>query len=105
MLANRIFSMFIFPNLKANLKMVEGHLATSGGDYICGPQLTSADILVSFPLIAAEPALDGFGTFKNGSWKEEFPKVAAYVQMIQNEPGYKKSAEKIIEIDGKFKAL
>ncbi|KAM0241449.1 hypothetical protein ACHAP5_007566 [Fusarium lateritium] len=104
LLANRIFSTFIFPNLRLNLKMIEGHLATSGGAYLCGPKLTSADILVSFPLIAAEPTLDNFGTFEGGSWKEEFPKVAAYVEMIQNEPGYKKSVEKIIEIDGKFKA-
>ncbi|KAF4449853.1 hypothetical protein F53441_6933 [Fusarium austroafricanum] len=104
LLANRIFSMFIFPNVRANLKMIEGHLATSGGQYICGPQLTAADILLSFPLIAAKDGLDKFGTFENGSWKLEFPKVAAYVDLIENEEGYKKSVEKIIEIDGEFSA-
>jgi glutathione S-transferase len=105
MLANRVISSFIAPNLQVNLKMIEGHLATSGGDYICGTSLTSADILLSFPLIASEPELDKLGTFEGEeSWKTVFPKVAAYVEMIKNEEGYKKSVEKIIEIDGKFKA-
>ncbi|KAH7203672.1 hypothetical protein DER44DRAFT_668272 [Fusarium oxysporum] len=105
-LANRIFSAFIFPNVHVNLKMIEGHLATSGGKYICGPQLTAADILLSFPLIAAKEDLDNFGTFENGSWKSEFPKVAEYIDLIENEEGYKKSVEKIIEIDGDlFKML
>ncbi|KAI1017263.1 hypothetical protein LB505_001852 [Fusarium chuoi] len=103
-LANRIFSAFIFPNVHVNLKMIEGHLATSGGKYICGPQLTAADILLSFPLIAAKEDLDEFGSFENGSWKSEFPKVAEYIDLIENEEGYKKSVEKIVEIDGAFSA-
>ncbi|EWG49815.1 hypothetical protein FVEG_09203 [Fusarium verticillioides 7600] len=103
-LANRIFSAFIFPNVHVNLKMIEGHLATSGGKYICGPQLTAADILLSFPLIAAKEDLDNFGSFENGSWKSEFPKVAEYIELIENEEGYKKSVEKIVEIDGEFSA-
>ncbi|KAF4332910.1 glutathione S-transferase [Fusarium beomiforme] len=85
-LANRIFSAFIFPNTRLNLTMIEGHLATSGGKYICGPQLTAADILLSFPLIAAKDELDKFGSFENGSWKSEFPKIAECASQLRSVP-------------------
>ncbi|WAO90991.1 Hypothetical protein NCS54_00844000 [Fusarium falciforme] len=92
MLANRIFSFWIFPNMRRNLSMIEGHLATSGGDYLCGASLTAADILMSFPLIAAQGKLDEFGSWEGGSWREEFPKVAAYVKRLETEEGNNKPA-------------
>ncbi|KAI8666613.1 hypothetical protein NCS57_00887000 [Fusarium keratoplasticum] len=104
MLANRIFSFWIFPNMRRNLSMIEGHLATSGGDYLCGATLTAADILMSFPLIAAQGKLDEFGSWEGGSWREEFPKVAAYVKRLEAEEGYVRSVEKVKEIDGSFTA-
>jgi glutathione S-transferase len=36
--------------------------------------------------------------------KEKYPKLYAYVDKLENEPGYKKAAEKITDIDGKFEA-
>ncbi|KAF4984564.1 hypothetical protein FZEAL_298 [Fusarium zealandicum] len=105
MMANRIFSLFIFPNAHRNLTMIEGHLATSEGDYLCGTQLTAADILMSFPLIAAQSRFDDFGTWEGGSWKTEFPKTAAYVKRLEAEEGYLKSVEKIKEIDGGFTSV
>lgn len=105
MLANRIFSFWIFPNTRRNLSMIEGHLATSGGDYLCGADLTAADILMSFPLIAAQARLDDFGSWEGGrSWRDEFPKVAAYVKRLEAEEGYVRSAEKVKEIEGSFTA-
>ncbi|KAI8667386.1 hypothetical protein NCS56_00874400 [Fusarium sp. Ph1] len=103
-LANRIFSFWIFPNTRRNLSMIEGHLATSGGDYLCGATLTAADILMSFPLIAAQGKLDEFGSWEGGSWREEFPRVAAYVKRLEAEGGYVRSVEKVKEIDGSFTA-
>ncbi|KAM6524821.1 bifunctional glutathione transferase/peroxidase [Fusarium falciforme] len=104
MLANRIFSFWIFPNMRRNLSMIEGHLATSGGDYLCGASLTAADILMSFPLIAAQGKLDEFGSWEGSSWREEFPKVAAYVKRLETEEGYVRSVGKVKEIDGSFTA-
>lgn len=51
---------------------------------------------MSFPLIAAKG--------RAGLTKEKYPKLWAYVDKLEAEPGYKKAAEKIIEIDGKFEA-
>ena len=77
---------------------LESQLASSpeGGKYLCGPNLTGADILLSFPLIA--------GKGRTGLTKEKYPKLWAYVEALEQEPGYKKSIEKIVEIDGKFEA-
>jgi len=36
--------------------------------------------------------------------KGDYPKLFAYVERLQVEPGYKKAAEKILELDGKFEA-
>lgn len=69
---------------------------------MCSDQLTAADILMSFPLIAGSARFDTLGTWKGGSWKNEFPKVWEYVQLLQASEGYKRSVEKIEAIDGKF---
>ena len=52
--------------------------------------------MLSFPLIA--------GKGRTGLTKEKYPKLWAYVETLEQEPGYKKSIEKIVEIDGKFEA-
>lgn len=63
---------------------------------MCGTHLTGADILMSFPLVA--------GRKRAGVTKESYPKVTAYTEMLEKEPGYVKGAKKIEEIDGKFEA-
>ncbi|KAM5353803.1 hypothetical protein ACJ41O_000453 [Fusarium nematophilum] len=105
MLANRVFSLFIFPNTRRNLSLIEGHLATSGGDYLCGETLTAADILMSFPLIAAQSRLDGFGSWEGGSWRDEFPRVAAYVKKLEAEEGYVRSVEKVQEFESRVSSV
>jgi len=90
---------FINPNFVTHFGFLESQLASSpgGGKYLCGPNLTGADILMSFPLIA--------GRGRSGQLtKEKYPKLWAYVDALEAEPGYKKAADKIIEIDGKFEA-
>ncbi len=94
--ANKIQSNFLDPNLTTHFIFLEGQLSSSGGDYLCGSNLTGADILLSFPLIA--------GSKRVGLTKEKYPKLYAYVDKLEQEPGYMKAAEKIIEIDGKFEA-
>ncbi|KAG5979440.1 hypothetical protein E4U54_006923 [Claviceps lovelessii] len=103
-IANRIIAMFVAPNVRKHLAFINEQLETSSGKYLCGQTLTAADILMSFPLIAGAARFDGLASWKGGSWENEFPKVAQYVQDLQAEPGYKKSVERIEAIDGKFEA-
>jgi glutathione S-transferase len=92
--AGKIQSGFLEPNFSTHFTFLEGQLKTSGGNYLCGPNLTGADILLSFPLIA--------GGSKTGLTEEKYPALHAYVERLENEPGYKKAVEKIIEIEGSF---
>lgn len=102
--ANRIFASYIFPNAKKHLQLVDQQLQTSSGKYLCCDHLTAADIIMSFPLIAAKNRFDSMGRFEGGSWKNEFPRVYEYVQLLEAEEGYKRSVAKIEELDGKFEA-
>jgi glutathione S-transferase len=96
--ANKIQTGFLNPNLKDNFNFLESQLASSpgGGPYLCGPNLTGADILMSFPLIA--------GKDRVGITKDKYPKLSAYIEKLEQEPGYKKASDKIVQIDGKFEA-
>lgn len=96
--AGKIQSGFLEPNFKAHFAFLEDQLSTSPGEgqYLCGPNLTGADILLSFPLIV--------GGARSGMTKEKYPRICAYAARLEAEPGYKKAAAKITEIDGKFEA-
>jgi glutathione S-transferase len=67
------------------------------GQYLCGPHLTGADILLSFPLIA--------GRVRAGLTKEKYPKLYEYVDRLEAEAGYKRAVQKIIEVEGKFETM
>lgn len=97
--ANRIFSSFIFPNIHKHIKFLDQQLRTSGGRYICCDHLTPADIILTFPLFSAKDALDNMGEWEGGSWKKEFPRVEEYINLLQNEEGYKKSTQTIAKLD------
>ncbi|KAG5930131.1 hypothetical protein E4U42_002867 [Claviceps africana] len=104
LIANRILAMFVAPNIRKHLGFLNEQLETSSGKYLCGTTLSAADILMSFPLIAGAGRFDGLANYKGGSWRNEFSRVAQYVQLLQEEPGYKKSVERIEAVDGKFEA-
>ena len=42
---------------------------------------------------------------RGGLAQEKYPLLFAYVGRLEEEAGYKKAAEKIVEIDGKFEAM
>jgi glutathione S-transferase len=87
-------------NLKSHFDFLESQLATSpdDGKYLCGPNLTGADILMSFPLIAAK--------ISKKFDKPTHPKLSAYIDLLESSEGYKISVKKIEELTGEpFKAL
>jgi glutathione S-transferase len=101
LVVNQVFNSFLMLNVKTHLAFLEDQLATSGGDYLCGPDLTSADIVVSFALITYKTRFEQIGTWDK-SPEKLYPKVWAYINRIDDHPGYKRSADKIKEIDDSF---
>ena len=103
--AGKIQNAFVFPEAKKNFGLLDGMLesAPNGGGYICGDTLTAADILLSFPLIAAKSRFAKIGDWEGGSLQNAYPRVWAYLEKLENSPGYKRAVEKIKELDnGKF---
>lgn len=52
---------------------------------------------MSFPLVAAKQ--------RAGLTKESYPELFEYVQRLEGEEGYKRAVEKIVEIEGEFRAV
>lgn len=95
-IANNVEKALIKPNLDSHFAYLEDLLKTSpgGGKYLCGPQLTAADVMMSFPLIFGQQHFE----------KQKFPALAAYVKLLEESEGYKASVRKIEEVTGeKFK--
>lgn len=108
LVANQVISMLVFPNMKRHFGMMEEFLEKSpgGGHYMCGRNLTGADIMLSYPLIAGKDgAFDAIGAWEKGSFAQTFPKLHAYIGRLAEEPGWKRSVDKIKEIEGGFSLL
>ncbi|KAH8170728.1 palmitoyltransferase ERF2 [Sarocladium implicatum] len=101
MIADRVMGLFVVPTLRKHLKFLEDQLSTSSGDYLCGKTLTAADILVSYGPIKFDKMVDELATWEGGSWRNTHPKVAAYLDKMQTEPGYVKTTQKVKEYEGK----
>ncbi|KAI1747916.1 putative glutathione S-transferase [Xylaria castorea] len=99
MVANQVLSSFVLPTLKGQLAFLEKQLETSGGNFLCGKNLTSADVLISFGLVSIKDRLEEFGAWPAGGPKTVYPKLFSYIARLESEPGYKRSIEKIKEID------
>jgi len=90
--------LYLNDNFKTHFGFLESQLASSpnGGKYLCGEELTAADILMSYPLIAGRRKID----------KEAYPKLIAYAEMLEQHEGYVGSVKKIEEASGEpFKAM
>ena len=96
MMTAAVESKFLNPNLKTHFDFLESQIATSpnNGQYLCGAELTAADVAMSFPLGAAK----GRSTFS----KEYHPKLWAYVAKIEALDGFKKAVQKIVEVEGSY---
>lgn len=91
--ASEVEKSFLTRNLNSNFDFLEDQLKTApgGGPFLCGKQLTGADIMLSFPIIAAGMRI---------SLKTQWPKLAAYADLLQEQEGYKKAVAKVEEIEG-----
>lgn len=99
MIAGKLDSMFVQPNLKTNFDFLESQLASSpnGGEYLCGQSLTGADILLSFPLEAAQG--------RAGMTADKYPRLCEYIERLQARDAYKRAVQKIIDIEGEYNPL
>ncbi|CAK7198188.1 bifunctional glutathione transferase/peroxidase [Sporothrix eucalyptigena] len=108
-IANKINSVFIMPNVRKNLDLLEGYLSTpadegDGTGYLCGDHLTAADIMLSYPLFAVRERAGDF-SIDGTPLISKYPKTFKYLDRLEKEPGYQKSVDEIESLDGKFKLL
>lgn len=96
-IAGKLTSQFLVPEFNLQYRFLENQLATSpnGGEYLCGTSLTAADIMMIFPLQA--------GRTRSGMSEEEFPRVFAYVDKLEQREAYKRAIAKIEAVEGSFK--
>lgn len=92
-IAGRIDSLYLNPNFTRHFNFLESQLATSpdGGEYLCGKDLTAADILMSFPLIMGRRKQAEIGSF---------PKLEAYSKKLEQNEMYLRSIKKVEEVTG-----
>ncbi|KXX82515.1 Glutathione S-transferase 1 [Madurella mycetomatis] len=102
--ADKMFAAFVVPDVSKHLAFLESQLETSpnNGSYLCGTHLTAADILVSFPLLLVRQRVGGLSAGK-GEPKiaDKYPKLWAYLQRLQEEPGYMQAEARIDELEKK----
>ena len=96
--AGKIESMFLNPNFKTHLDFLESQLKTSphDGEYLCGTEMTGADIMMSFPLAASKG--------RAGLTQETYPRLWAYVKKLEARDAYKRAVQKIVDVEGSYKA-
>ena len=97
-ISNKMDAMFLDANYTTHFDFLESQLASSpkGGEYLCGKELTAADIMMSFPLIVAKDR------FKDG----KYPKLKAYTEKLEKEEGYLRSTKVIEKVTGEpFQAM
>lgn len=95
-IGGKVESAFLQPNFDNHFKFVESQISSSpdSGQFLCGPELSGADVLMVFPLEAA--------IGRAGLTKEKYPKTVAYVERLQQRDAYKKAVQKIIDETGEY---
>ncbi|GFF44462.1 hypothetical protein IFM46972_07555 [Aspergillus udagawae] len=94
-ITGKVSAEFLDQELRTHFRFLEDQLASAPeeGPFLCGSQLTVADIQMSIPVIAA----------LNLSIipRREYPRLDAYAAQIQNSSGYRRAVEKVEKIEGK----
>ncbi|KAK4186704.1 hypothetical protein QBC35DRAFT_500523 [Podospora australis] len=105
--ANQILDGFLVPQMDKHFDFLDSLLATSGGKYLVGDEVTTVDILLSFPLgqqamrnrLREEIAAGKKG---QGIW-ERHPKLLNYFERIEKLEGFKRAEAKIKEAEASQK--
>lgn len=100
--------MLVVPNMKKHFALLEKLLETSpdGGKYMCGPQITGADVMLAYPLIIGYKTMfNDMAKWDKGSFKNTYPMLYAYSERLENEAGFQRSVEKMRKMEGSFSLL
>jgi len=91
-IANQVDKEFLNQEFTKQFSFLEESLSSSSGDFICGSNLTGADIMMIYPL---QGALEG-----KLLDREKYPKVAAYVERLEGMEKWKKAVGVVEEKTG-----
>jgi len=91
-IADKVDNLYLNDNFATHFGFLESQLASSpdNGEYLCGASLTAADILMSYPIIAASDKFDA----------TKHPKLKAYAARIKDHEGNVGAIKKIEELTG-----
>lgn len=97
--ASQVEKAFLTRNIFAHFDFLEDQLKTApgGGPFFCGENLSVADILLSFPLIAASARVP--------DQIQNYPLILGWIERVQNIEGYQKAARKVEEVEGSFEVI
>lgn len=82
-IARKVGAMLIEPNLKRQLDFMEGELAN--GPWFAGPAFTAADVMMSFPVEAAQ---------QRAGLDASRPRLVAWLAAIHARPAWKRALER-----------
>jgi glutathione S-transferase len=80
MISNKVGDSYLDPNIAAHIRFWEDSLANS--TWFAGPELTGADIMMSFPAEAANA---------RGALRGNFPRINAFLAAIHARPAYQRA--------------
>ncbi len=81
-IADRVLGAYIDPNIAEQMAFVDAHLKAN--DWFAGPEISGADIMMSFPLEAAKSRGAAGGA----------PAIAAYMERYQARPAFRRALER-----------
>jgi glutathione S-transferase len=82
LIANKVDAAFVDPQSKLHFDYIESELGQS--TWLCGEDLSAADIMMSFPLEAAGTRFDLLG----------YPNIQAFVKRCHERPAYQRALER-----------
>jgi glutathione S-transferase len=99
MITGKIGELFLEPNFATHFSFLESQLETSpnGGEYLCGKELTEADLMMIFPLEGAKAWA--------GMDEKKYPSLCRYLEKLKERESYKRAVERVVDVEGSFKAI
>nr|KMM72298.1 glutathione S-transferase III [Coccidioides posadasii RMSCC 3488] len=99
MISNKVYEAYLGPNLRRHLDFLEEQIESSpeDGRYLCGNQLSGADILVVYALEVEEA---------NGLLNQkDYPRLTAYLRRLRERDGFKQATAKVESAGGSTSPL